>query len=305
MKNAVEFGFAVNFGGSGSSTAETLVDDNRRFLRALKPPFTTLWVEDHFQFGERPLLECWTALCTYGAEFPHLKLGTIVLGQSYRNPAMTAKMAAVLQWMSGGRLIFGIGAGWKEDEYRAYGYEYPKPAVRVAQLDEAVQIIRKMWTETPASFAGKHYQIENAICTPKPNPVPTLMIGGGGEQLTMRVAAKYADWWNVGFRTPEEYAHKIEVLHNHCAKVGRDSSTLTLTYYAKLSIVRDPAKVATSDRQHILGGTPDMVAEQVQKFIDLGARHILITLADFPNIDELAMFQEEVIPRLVLTGGTR
>src|SRR4029077_13575520 len=143
------------------------------------------WVEDHFQFGDNPLLECWTALCTYGAEFPNLKLGTIVMSQSYRNPAMLAKMGAILQWMSGGQLIYGIGAGWKEDEYKAYGYPFPKPAARIAQLEEAILIARKMWTETPASFQGKHYAIDNAMCTPRPDPIPPILVGGGGEQLTL------------------------------------------------------------------------------------------------------------------------
>src|SRR5437867_2388253 len=113
----VDFGLVVSLGARTPEGAATLVDDNRRFLGAVKLPFTTFWVEDHFQFGENPMLECWTAMSFYAAEFPKLKFGPIVLGQSYRNPAATAKMAAVLQWISGGRLIFGIGAGWKEDEY--------------------------------------------------------------------------------------------------------------------------------------------------------------------------------------------
>src|SRR5438552_2288910 len=124
---AVDFGYVTNFGANSPEGGKSLDEDNRRFLRTLRAPITTMWDEDHFQFGDNPLLECWTALCTYGAEFPDLKLGTIVMSQSYRNPAMLAKMGAVLQWMSGGRLIYGIGAGWKEDEYKAYGYPFPKP----------------------------------------------------------------------------------------------------------------------------------------------------------------------------------
>jgi alkanesulfonate monooxygenase SsuD/methylene tetrahydromethanopterin reductase-like flavin-dependent oxidoreductase (luciferase family) len=298
----VDFGYVVMLGANTPDGAQTLVDDNRRFLAALRPPFTTLWLEDHFQFGDNPLLECWTALCTFGAEFKHLRLGTIVMSQSYRNPAMLAKMAAVLQWMSGGRLIFGIGAGWKEDEYRAYGYAYPKPAVRIAQLEEAILIAKKLWTEAPATFAGKYYSIDLAYSTPLPIPVPPIMVGGGGEQLTLRVVAKHADWWNLGFSPIERYRQKLAVLQEHCRNVGRDPSTLTLTYYALLKVVRDPSQFTPGGRPYTVGGTPDQVAAELQQFIDLGVRHILLRPADFPSLDSLRLFQDEVIPRLRLTG---
>ena len=298
---SVDFGFVCSLGAPTAEAGKTLVDDNRRFLGTLKPPFTTFWVEDHFQFGENPLLECWTALSMYAGEFPSLRLGTIVLGQSYRNPAMTAKMAAALQWMSGGRLIFGIGAGWKEDEYLAYGYPYPKPAVRIAQLDEAIQITRKMWSETPATFEGKHYSIRNAICTPKPNPQPPILVGGGGEQLTMRVVARHADWWNIGFRTSGEYAQKLDVLRGHFDKIGRDFNTLTLTYYARVSVVRDAKDTPPpNQRMHAVAGTPEQVAAELQEFINLGVKHIMVGFNDFPNTTGLELFQNEVVPRLKL-----
>jgi alkanesulfonate monooxygenase SsuD/methylene tetrahydromethanopterin reductase-like flavin-dependent oxidoreductase (luciferase family) len=223
-----------------------------------------------------------------------------VLAQSYRNPAMLAKMAATLQWLSGGRLIFGIDAGWKEDEYRAYGYPYPVPAVRIAQLDEAVQIARTMWTETPASFAGKYYSIKDAYCSPRPNPIPPILIGGSGEQLTMRVIAKRADWWNLAFRTVEEYARKLAILDEHVARVGRDRNTLTLSYYAQLSVVQDPRKIQRHERLYTVAGTPEQVAAELQQFIDLGVRHIMVRPADFPSTDGIELFQTEVIPRLKL-----
>jgi alkanesulfonate monooxygenase SsuD/methylene tetrahydromethanopterin reductase-like flavin-dependent oxidoreductase (luciferase family) len=290
---AVDFGLVISLGGT-----ESLPDDNRRFLGALAPPFTTFWVEDHFQFGERPLLECWTALSVYGTEFPSLKMGTIVLSQSYRNPAMLAKMAAALQWLSGGRLILGIGAGWKEDEYRAYGYPFPKPADRIHQLDEAVQIIRKMWTEMPATFEGRFYQIKDAICSPRPDPIPPIMIGGGGEQLTLRVAAKRADWWNIGFRPFQEYSHKVDVLKSHCAHLGRDFNSIKLTYYARVSVSKDPNAVQRGER--VVAGTPDEVAQSLQLFIDLGVSHFMVGFNDFPDLAGLELFQNEVIPRLRL-----
>jgi len=301
MGQSTDFGFVVK-AGAPAGGGDTLVDDNRRFLGALEPPFTTLWLEDHFQFGEQPLLECWTALCTYGAEFPGLRLGTIVMGQSYRNPAMLAKMAAALQWMSGGRFIYGIGAGWKEDEYRAYGYPFPAPAVRIGQLEDTVQIARKMWTETPATYHGKYYSIENAICTPRPNPIPPVLIGGGGEQLTMRVVARHADWWNVGFRPIEEYRRKVDVLKGHLDKVGRDPSTLTLTAYHIVSVSKDPSQVQRGERNYAVAGSPEEVAAELQQFIDLGVRHIMINFRDFPSTRGLDLFQTEVVPRLNLEG---
>jgi alkanesulfonate monooxygenase SsuD/methylene tetrahydromethanopterin reductase-like flavin-dependent oxidoreductase (luciferase family) len=297
---SVDFGYVVNLGAKDAAGAKTLPDQNRRILRSLRTPVTTLWVEDHFQFGETPLLEGWTTLCSYAAEFPNLKVGTIVLGQSYRNPAMLAKMAAALQWLTGGRLVFGIGAGWKEDEYKAYGYPFPRPAERIGQLDEAIQIIRKMWTESPATFDGKHYSIKEASCAPFPDPIPPILVGGGGEQLTMRVVARHADWWNLGFSPIERYTQKLAVLNEHCATIRRDPTTLKLTYYAQLSISNDPSRVAPSGRLYIVGGNPDQVAAELQQFIDVGVTHILVRPDDFPSTETIDLFQDEVIPRLKL-----
>lgn len=295
---SVDFGFVVNLGAKDPAGATSLPDQNRRILRSLRPPMTTLWVEDHFQFGDTPLLEGWTALSVYAAEFPKLMVGTIVLGQSYRNPAMLAKMSAALQWLTGGRLILGIGAGWKEDEYKAYGYPFPVPATRIGELDEAIQIIRKLWTEQPASFEGKYYTIKDATCAPFPDPIPPILVGGGGEQLTMRVVAKHADWWNIGFAPIERYTQKLGVLKEHLARIGRDPSTLKLTYYAQLSVSHNPARVAPSGRLYIVGGNPEQVAAELQQFIDVGVTHIMVRPNDFPDTETIDLFQDEVIPRL-------
>jgi alkanesulfonate monooxygenase SsuD/methylene tetrahydromethanopterin reductase-like flavin-dependent oxidoreductase (luciferase family) len=133
---AFELGWVAQPTSWTRDNTATMVQSNRAFMRALRPPFTTVWVEDHFQWGDLPTLEVWTAMAYYAGEFPNLKVGSLTLGQSYRNPALTAKMAAMLQAQSGGRLILGIGAGWKEDEYLAYGYPYPGAGTRLAQLRE-------------------------------------------------------------------------------------------------------------------------------------------------------------------------
>lgn len=298
---ACDFGLVCSLGAATEEGAKTLPEENRAFLRALRAPFTTFWMEDHFQFGERPLLECWTALCTYGAEFPRLRMGTIVLGQSYRNPAMTAKMAAALQWMSGGRLIYGIGAGWKEDEYKAYGYPFPSAAVRIRQLEEAVIIAKKMWSGFPASYEGKDYAIHDAISSPLPDPVPPILIGGGGEQLTLRVVARHADWWNIGFRTAEQYQQKVDVLKQHCRDVGRDFNTIKLTYYARVNVVEKAEEFQPNERMHVIGGTAEQVANELQQFVDLGVEHIMVGFNDFPSQRGLELFQNDVVPRLRLS----
>src|SRR6516162_7701668 len=171
--------FPLNFPGT------ELFDYNRRLIRTLSPGFTTLWVEDHLQLGETATHECLTTLSYFAGEFPRFMVGALVLCQSYRNPALVAKMAANLQLLSRGRFILGIGAGWKEDEYRAYGYPFPDTKTRLEELEEAVQIMKAMWSTRSATFDGKHYRIREAFCEPQPSPVIPLLIGGGGEQKTL------------------------------------------------------------------------------------------------------------------------
>jgi alkanesulfonate monooxygenase SsuD/methylene tetrahydromethanopterin reductase-like flavin-dependent oxidoreductase (luciferase family) len=281
-----------------NEAARALMEANERFIKAMRPHFDTVWAEDHFQWGTRPTLEAITTLTYLAARHEGLRFGNIVLGQSYRNPALTAKMAANLQLLTGGNFILGIGAGWKEDEYRAYGYGYPSAGVRISQLEEAVQIIRAMWTESPASFKGEHYSIENAECSPQPNPPIPLFIAGGGEKKTLRVVAKYADWWNFNFSTSEEYAHKLRVLEGHCRDIGRDPPEIMLTYYGFVSIVDDPAKAEKREGLHVIAGTPDMVTQELDEFVKLGVRHFQLRFLDFPDTGGLEMFIEKVMPRL-------
>ncbi|MCA1552932.1 MAG: LLM class flavin-dependent oxidoreductase, partial [Chloroflexi bacterium] len=160
----VEFGWVVQ-PTSTPETRATLRADNQRFLELIRHKFDSVWLEDHFQWlspqGSRDTLECWTHMCYLMPLYTELRFGTLVLGQSYRNPALQAKMATTLHYLSNGRFILGIGAGWKDDEYRAYGYEFPSPAVRSTQLEEYTQIIKLMLTQSPASFEGKYYSIKD------------------------------------------------------------------------------------------------------------------------------------------------
>ena len=171
------------------------LDGYRETLDGLPPDFTTVWIPDHFQFGDSLRPEAWTVLTYLAALFPRFRFGHLVLGQSFRNPALLAKMAATLQDLTGGRYILGIGAGWHEEEYRAYGYDYPSGGTRVEELAEAIEVIRAMWTESPATFHGKHYRIDGAYCVPRPDPPPPIMVGTNGPKA-LRVTARLADWWN-------------------------------------------------------------------------------------------------------------
>ncbi len=209
-----------------------------------------------------------------------------------------------MQLLTGGRFICGIGAGWMEEEYYGYNYEFPKPAVRIAQLEEAIQILRKLWTETPASFTGKYYRIDNAYLSPKPNPVPPLLIGGGGEQLTLRVVAKYADLWNLPGGSLENYRQKLGVLRSHCDAIGRNYDEIVKTWSAEAVAVApseaEAQRIAASSpyNNYPIIGTPAQVAEQLRAFLDLGVTYLIVRLLDFPNTAGIQLFMDEVMPLL-------
>jgi alkanesulfonate monooxygenase SsuD/methylene tetrahydromethanopterin reductase-like flavin-dependent oxidoreductase (luciferase family) len=284
---------------------EALLEEHVRFVEALPPAFSTLWIEDHLQWQAYhfedvsrpemlPTVECLTTAAFYAARFPAFKVGTLVLGQGYRNPALTAKMAANLQYLTRGRFILGIGSGWKEDEYRAYGYPYPPRRQRIEELEDAVNILRAMWTSSPASYQGRHYAIEHAYCDPLPAvPIP-LLIAGHGERYLLPVVAHYADWWNQCFSTVEEYRHSRDVLHMRCREVGRDPAEIKLTYYGAVAIADEP--ITESEVIHLVRGTPQEVAQELQEFIDLGVSHLMLR---FSNLTSLERFRDETLPRLV------
>ena len=285
---------------------DTFVDQIMRGMEAIKGKFDSVWMPDHFHpllrgsRADAEVLECMTTIAYLAGIFPEFDFGSIVLGQSYRNPAMVAKMGATLQALTGGRFILGIGAGWKQDEYLAYNYDYPSNAVRIAQLDEAVQIIQKMWSETQASFEGAHYQIRDAYCEPKPTPQPPIMIGGGGEQLTLRVVAKRADWWNFIFGDQASFSHKLSVLQNHCENVGRDFDEITKTYSHILVLTETEAEAEriAKDMHKAVVGTPDQIVEMMLPFVEMGVEHFMFSFDDFPDLTSMNLFSEQVIPKL-------
>jgi alkanesulfonate monooxygenase SsuD/methylene tetrahydromethanopterin reductase-like flavin-dependent oxidoreductase (luciferase family) len=294
---SVDFGWVAQPVLTPDVEMSDLHEYNRASIAALSPQFSTVWVEDHLQWDEIPTLEAWTTITYFAAEFPQMKFAPIVLGQNYRNPALLAKMAATLHYLTGGRFIMGIGAGWKEDEYHAYGYDYPRAGERIQQLNDTIEIMRAMWTQSPATYAGTQYSITNAYCEPRPDPMIPIHVGGSGEKSTLRVVARLADAWNFAFDTADVMRRKLEVLHAHCAEVGRDPATLQLTYYGIVEMPDDPSTFE-GGAGLIIGPTSADAIAQLRPFVDLGVSHILIRTN---NLATLRRFAAEVAP--VLAAG--
>jgi alkanesulfonate monooxygenase SsuD/methylene tetrahydromethanopterin reductase-like flavin-dependent oxidoreductase (luciferase family) len=290
--STIEFGlmlqpFPVHFPGI------ELFEYNRRLIRTLSSGFTTLWVEDHLQLGETATHECITTLSYFAGEFPQFHIGALVLCQSYRNPALTAKMAANLQLLSGGRFVLGLGAGWKEDEYHAYGSPFPDTKTRLEELEEASIIAKAMWSSRPATFVGKHYSIRDAYCEPQPHPPIPLLIGGGGEEKTLAIVARRADWWNFNSCSVEEYAHKVAMLKSHCARVGRDPAEIKLTYLSTASVSENPDQVVRNPQKHFMAGSSTEVIRELERFHAVGVTHFMFRFLDPESLER---FVRTVVP---------
>ena len=310
----LQFGWHMHSFPVDGSSGPAFVEQIHHTLERIHPHFDSAWMDDHlvpwaeWQSKDTPYLECLTTLAYFAAAFPTLKFGASVLCQSYRNPALLAKMVANLQLLTGGRFIFGIGAGWMEEEYRAYNFDFPPASVRLAQLEEAIEIAKRLWTQSPASYQGDHYQIDNAYCAPHPDPIPPLLIGGGGEKRTLRLVAQYADWWNIPGGTAANYAHKLRVLREHCAAVGRDYDDIVKTWSAEAIAVAETEaearRIASASPYNDDGivGTPEQVAEQLLEYVELGVEYLIVRVLDFPDTTGIELFVHEVMPRLRAAG---
>ncbi|HME77228.1 MAG TPA: LLM class F420-dependent oxidoreductase [Mycobacterium sp.] len=286
----------------------------------------SLWVYDHFHTVPMPTSEAtheaWSLMSAYGATTSRIKLGQMCTAMSYRNPVYLAKVAATADIISGGRIQMGIGGGWYEHEWRAYGYGFPSAGVRLGRLDEGVQIMRDAWRDGKVSFDGKHYQVDGAIVAPKPlqdNGIP-LWIAGGGEKVTLRIAAKYAQYTNF---TPEPagFAHKSEVLAGHCRDVGTDYDAIVRSVNVnavvgtseadvkdRLDRIRDrlagyipesaaDAMVSGTTGPESAAGTAEQVIERLQQLRGLGCEYVI---CNFPEAaydrSGIELFEREVIP---------
>ena len=296
----------------------------------------SIWVYDHLHPTPHPteesVHEAWTLMAAFAGVTGRARLGQMCTCMSYRNPAYLAKVAATVDVVSEGRLEMGIGAGWYEHEWRAYGYGFPRAGERLARLREGVEIFRQMWTTGTASYAGEHYSVDGALCFPQPlqgtafagsarNGIP-MWVAGGGERKTLRIAAEYADYTNFA-GTPEEFTHKSEVLRGHCADIGRDFGEITRSSNFNVVIGRDEREVAErlawaedhyrragvpedavastmeTLRTGLLVGTPDQVASALADRAELGLGYaITYFLESAYDLSGVELFEREVIPAL-------
>lgn len=290
-------------------------------------PFESIWVFDHFHTvpipTEEATHEAWSLMAAFGAATSTVRLGQMCTCMGYRNPAYLAKVAATVDIVSGGRVEMGIGAGWYEHEWRAYGYGFPSAGERLGQLDEGVQIMRQLWTTGTATLEGEHYQVDGAICRPLPlqeGGIP-LWIAGGGEKKTLRIAAQYASYTNFGGNL-EEFRHKSEVLAAHCKDVGTDFDAITRSINHNVIIGATEQEVAdrlawlrshyerllppdvVEQRMRLMEsgdmvGTPEQLAERLTAMAAAGLGYTIVNFAeaayDRSGID---LFVREVVPQL-------
>lgn len=243
-----------------------------------------IWYADHFMPNAEdtsgPISEAWTTLSALGGSVPRLRIGTLVTGNTYRHPAVLAKMAATLDHITGGRVVLGLGSGWQENEHKQYGIPFYTVAERLKRLDEACQVIKSLFSESQSHFNGAYYQLDAASLEPKPiqNPLP-LMIGGGGEKVTLKITAKYADEWNV-WGTVETLRHKMALLDQHCADVGRDPKAIQRSAVALLFMSDDVAFVEKMKNDGIerasIIGTPAEVKDIVAEYEAAGVDEIIV-----------------------------
>jgi alkanesulfonate monooxygenase SsuD/methylene tetrahydromethanopterin reductase-like flavin-dependent oxidoreductase (luciferase family) len=276
------------------------MSDLNHGLNLIKGRFDSAWFVDHLQFDSNDVLEGTTALAYMAALHPEFQFGHAVLCQSFRNPALVAKIGATMQFMSGGRFILGLGAGWKEDEYLAYGYDFPPAGVRVEQLDEYVQIIKALWRDERATFEGTYYSVKEAWCEPKPDPIPTVMIGAMKPKM-IALAVRHADWWNVSWTNVEEYKGMVEECERACDAIGRDPNTLRRTWFGGCACA--PTEQEVDDLlegrpRHPDGimGTPEEVIEKVRAFIALGVDYFMLGAAGMPRFTTLETLLSDVLP---------
>jgi F420-dependent oxidoreductase-like protein len=273
--------------------------------------FASAWLVDHFHTIPQPsqevTFECWTSTAALARETSSIRIGQMVTCNSYRHPALLAKMASTVDVLSHGRLNIGIGAGWDEQEYRAYGYAYPDAPVRLRQLREAIQVLLAMWTEQEASFEGNYYQVHSAINQPKGTQQPhiPLLIGGDGEQVTLKLVAQYADACNVG-DDPATVKQKLAVLKQHCENVGRNYESIHRTS-STLCLLSDSDEQAQgllpAKRRARLGnkvttaliGSPETIRQRLAAYEEAGVQELVLRFVDGTNLEELRRFSREFI----------
>ncbi|MEM2099118.1 MAG: TIGR03560 family F420-dependent LLM class oxidoreductase [Candidatus Bathyarchaeia archaeon] len=318
MSEKVSFGVFLPFHAFQNYRGKTMFNSIRDVtLECESLGYHSIWLDDHLMYKNSQILECWTTLAALSTVTSRIRLGTMVTCVSFRKPALLAKMAATLDVISGGRLEFGIGSGIQEEEHLAYGFPFPPASTRIAHLNEALDVIKKLWTEDKADYAGNHEHINGAICEPKPlqKPHPPITIGGGGEKLTMKVAARHADRFDWGYvPSLDRYKHKLEILKRQCAEIGRDFQEIEKSCWpgGQVVIAQDrgelEAKIAREKPRSIsreefektsLIGTPHECVSKLQPYIDLGVTHFMLFFGDLPSLNSLRLFAETIVKKYI------
>jgi alkanesulfonate monooxygenase SsuD/methylene tetrahydromethanopterin reductase-like flavin-dependent oxidoreductase (luciferase family) len=292
----IEFGWFMPAGaGPANPALPLLVQEAPAILPVVVETFDSIWVPDHFYAFRDPhdaWLECWTVMTWLLTRFPRIKVGPIVLGVGYRPPALLAKMGATLQVLSEGRFVMGIGAGWRGAEYTAYGYPFPPAPVRIAQLAEAVQILRLMWTQPAPTFQGRYFQLDQAYCAPRPDPPPPIMIGGGGEKLMLPLTGRLADLWDryhggsLETIDREDYARKWAIVRGAAAEAGRDPAAITQSYTIENGELPASRDDSAAWRNHL------------RPLIDLGVRQFILGFGPVTDPDAVRRLADEVLAPL-------
>ena len=278
--------------------------------------FDSLWVNDHLygpQSPAIPMLEAWTLAAGIAAVTERAEIGTLVTPVGMRNPAHTGKMIATVDNIAGGRIIPGFGSGWMPREFTDFGMPFVSTRDRLRQLEEGLQIFKGMFDaeQDEFSFEGAFFHTENLVTQPKPPRDMPILVGGGGEQVTMRIAAQYADIWNNSAGAQDNLEHKVSVLRGHAERLGRDPSEIRVSQQCLVTIVEDDSKVGpmVERAQKIFGGhmgnpagemaltgTPSMIKERIEKHVELGCDMFMIEFFGRDTIEPAQMFAETVIP---------
>lgn len=312
----LKFGVFLPFYGFPENSGKTFDEIRYVASECARLDFDSVWLDDHLMLGDWPVLESWTALSSLAALTGKVRLGTMVSSVAHRNPALLAKQAAALDVISGGRLEFGVGAGVGEAEHLAYGFDYPKGRVRVERLAEALEVIRLLWTQNKASYEGKHFQLRDAVCLPKPvqKPHPPVIVGGCGNLLLRKATAPFANRSDFGYLpTREQYKAKLMELEKACREVGRDFGEIEKMCWpgGQVIIAKNQEELEEKIKQkNVLGlsveefkktalvGTPQQCIEQIQAYAGLGASYFMLYFSDLPCLDGLRLFAQEVLQAL-------
>ena len=271
--------------------------------RAEQLGYDSVWLYDHVHNVPRPaheaVFECWTTIAAISQVTSRVRLGQMVGCNSYRAPSLLAKITSTVDVISGGRLDWGIGAGWYENEYRGYGYDFPPPRERIGRLRESVEIVRSMWTQAETTYHGKYYDTVRANCDPKPlqQPHPPIWIGGGGEQLTLRVVARHADIWH-GFGGLDTLKRKIGLIHEYARGYGRDPSEILISTNVPIWVGNDPPQGAPgragAPPPSFISGEPAAIEARLREYVAAGVTYFI--LGGY-NLDNWRRVSDQIIPR--------